>query len=57
MYGGGGRWPFLESHRISQGEKHSLQRWRLRSGLLGLGRTWEESARNRAGILLIDGTL
>jgi len=46
----------LEFHRISQGEEHSLQGWRLRSGLLGMRRTWEESARNGARLLFIDGT-
>ena len=52
---GGG--PLLEFHRISQGEEHSLQKRRLRSGLLGMGRTSEESARKGARLLLIDGTL
>ena len=47
----------LEFHRISQGEENSLQRPRLRSGLLGMGRIWEETARKRARLLLIDGTL
>lgn len=30
----------VEFHRISSGEEHSLQMWRLKSGLLGMGRTW-----------------
>ena len=71
--GGGGGWgpctctrgeALLKFHRISQGEEHSLQRRRQGQrrilqgrGLLGMGRTWEESARKGARLLLIDGTL
>ena len=34
-----------------------LQRRSLGSGLLGIGRTWEEFGRNRARLSLINGTL